>query len=160
MTLIDGYGQLGEALKEKISGLDKNIVIYHKWNVWDRSVEAQRKCYEDFCKYLDDHKDKKIVFISTKSDNDSPYRSFKLAAEASCRMCDLIIRLPILIGKGPCLSLRNGNDAYGDMELTTIDDAVCFILNSIHDTGIKVLKGISVPAYIVKELIQFGKHGI
>lgn len=151
MKLINGRGQLGEALSQ----MDIPATIYHTWNHLDKTEETQKECFENFKTYREEHPDEKIVFISTSSDKDNPYVRYKRKAE---ELADGVVRLPILIGKGACERLRNGEDAYGYMELTTIEDAAETVLWYVKmgRTGIYTHRGHIIPAYIVKKLIQFG----
>ena len=161
IKLIDGYGQLGEALKRSIPEVTEDIAIYHKWNIEDKSEEAQKVCFDEFCEFRKNYPGR-VVLISTKSDNESPYTRWKKAAEMICFKCDNIVRLPILIGKGPCIDLYNGQEPYGEMELMNIETAAFWVYDTVlypYDR-VKDLYGYKIPARIVKELIQFGKNGI
>ena len=159
MKLIDGLGQLGGALsKSKL----KNITIYHKWNVFDKSVEAQQDSYNEFVRYVDGHKEERIMFISTKTEKEGPYLYWKRAAERYLcqnvnQMC--IIRLPIIIGKGACQKFRDENaEPYGMMEIISLEDAVVLITKNANFAKQMVeIAGCWIPAKVVKQLIIYGK---
>lgn len=151
MKLINGRGQLGEALSKE----DIPDTIYHTWNHLDKTEETQKECFEKFKKYREQHPDERIILISTDSDKNNPYVKYKRKAE---ELADGVVRLPLLIGKGACERLRDGHEAYGYMELNTIEDAVETI-KWYAKSGKKETythRGFIIPAYIVKKLIQFG----
>jgi hypothetical protein len=153
MKLVNGLGQLGEALS-KVK-CDRDITIYHTWNPFDKTEEIQKECYDKFKEYVDNH-DEFIVFISTHSKKKNPYVSYKRKAEKYLKK-GIYVRLPILIGKGAFEKFRDNAPAYGVMEIITIQDAVKEILKA--ETS-KTVKGIKIPAKIVKKLILIGKNGV
>lgn len=162
--LIDGMGQLGEALKKILPTWEDDIVIYHKWNVWDKDDPiAQKKCLDEFCEYANKNIDKRIVFISTDTEKNNVYRLTKAMAEkhlkfitANCK----IIRLPILIGKGACEKFRKEDaEYYGVMNLISVEDAAREIVDNIYGNK-EDIRGEMVSAKMVKKLIQYGKNGI
>jgi hypothetical protein len=113
IKLINGRGQLGDLLKKEIDQVDtnKNVYIYHTWNIEDKSESAQRDCYNLFVKFVEERKDDRIVFISTASTTEDNYVLHKQLAEAylisNVEDC-LIIRLPTLIGKGVIQKFKQG----------------------------------------------------
>ena len=61
ITLVDGLGQMGSLLKEKIKKVktDTDVVIYHKWNPWEKdNEEVQKQCFEEFKTFVDSNKNK------------------------------------------------------------------------------------------------------
>ena len=168
IKLIDGKGQLGTALHNLISKerLNIDVIIYHTWNFSDKSEEVQKKCYEDFKKFVDQNLGSKIIFISTISQDKTPYVIYKKMSEEYLLKNNkngFVIRLPTLIGKGICQKFRNNEvDAFGEMEVMTIEDATKSVLNftqSSSPTRNLRLKGIQIPAKLIKNLILFGRNG-
>jgi hypothetical protein len=170
ITLINGRGQIGEALKkiiplEEVSPLEK-IFIYHTWNISDKSEGIQRECYRNFVDFVNNHIDKKIIFISTYSQQDNAYNQYKHLSEAyllSNNLYGRVIRLPTLIGKGVCEKFRvDEAEAFGEMELLSVQEAaeevLKFATSSSHILNFRVF-GRIVSANLVKELILFGKYG-
>jgi len=157
--LINGRGQLGEALKKL--NIKDNVIIYHTWNFQDKSEEVQRKCCEDLRKFVDENKDKRIIFISTILDDDSHYARFKRISElfVADNQSGSYIRLPTIIGKGVCEKFRDGDiKPFGDMELISLEDAVKEVLDFIKSRErTRTVKGNIIPAKLVKNLILFGK---
>ncbi len=49
ITLINGRGQLGDKLLQAIEGdnTEKNVRIYHTWNIDDKSKSIQKKEYKN-----------------------------------------------------------------------------------------------------------------
>ena len=58
ITLVNGRGQLGEHLRRKINNVKTKdmVYIYHTWNVWDKSLNSQKKEYEKFCDFVKEYK--------------------------------------------------------------------------------------------------------
>jgi len=169
IKLINGRGQLGQELNKIIlhRSFDENITIYHTWNVLDKSEEIQKECFKKFKEFVDNHLLEKIIFISTYSQTDNPYNYYKQLAESYLiNHCEQgkIIRLPVLIGKGICDKFRNNEvEAFGEMELISLEDAVESILNlAVSSSKIKSFRvyGTIIPAKLVKNLITFGKNGV
>ena len=167
ITLIDGKGQLGTLLSNLISNkeVSEDIVIYHTWNVEDKSEETQRNCYEKFKKFTDENKNIKIIFISTYSQTDNPYNYYKQLSEAyllSNHLTGKVIRFPALIGKGTCEKFKNNEiEAFGEMELISVRDAAEKVLEfALSKDKIRNLRiyGDKVSAKLAKELILFGKE--
>jgi hypothetical protein len=168
ITLVDGKGQLGSILgllidKRKLNSED-NIIIYHTWNVLDKSEETQKQCYEKFKNFVDSNQDTKIIFISTYSQKDNYYNHYKQLSEAYLILNHPngnVIKLPILIGKGICEKFKkNEAEAFGEMELMSVKDAaekvLEFALSKDKIRSIRVY-GDKVSAKLAKDLILFGK---
>ena len=53
IKLLNGRGQLGEAISSKLKALsrDEDIFIYHTWNVEDKSEVIQRQELEKFVQF-------------------------------------------------------------------------------------------------------------
>lgn len=71
IKLLNGRGQLGDALAERVEGLrtalGEDIYIYHTWNIDDKSEQAQQRCFEDLMAFVSRNSKEKIVFVSTTS---------------------------------------------------------------------------------------------
>ncbi len=171
IKLINGRGQLGNTLQKIIERdniiSDRNIAIYHTWNINDKSEETQKECYNKFTEFVDGNKDVKIIFVSTYSEKENFYNYYKQLSEAyllSNHKQGYIVRLPTLIGKGICEKFRNeGVNAFGEMELMNLEDASKEILEIAKtDSLVKSfrVKGAIVSAKLVKDLILFGKSKI
>ncbi len=144
ITLINGRGQLGEAIK-KLPDFDRiteNIAIYHTWNFIDKSMATQMKEVEKLSNYLISGQSyiDKIVFVSTQASEETPYLKAKLAAEklvsSFSRHC--IVRLPNLIGRGVFEGLKaNLLAPHGSINFTTVEKAAKFVLQAaVFDTGL------------------------
>ena len=87
IKLYNGRGQLGSKLAKLIASappVPGDVLIYHTWNVDYKSKEAQKQEYDKFCQFLHDCEDNsRIIFISTKSQSDDWYVSYKHLAEAN-----------------------------------------------------------------------------
>ena len=158
--LINGRGQIGDRLNIE-SPID--ATIYHTWNFLNKSKETQKECYRTFIRYVENHKDEFIVFISTKSSNDDYYTFYKRKAEqylADTSKKYLIIRLPNIIGRGVCTNFKSlDSKAFGQIELISIED-VCIeiekVINDGYYNGEIEISGETISAKMVKDLIQFG----
>lgn len=167
IKLVNGRGQLGNALSNKISNFNttkEDIYLYHTWNIDDKSKSNQIKEYNKFVSFVDNHKDKRIVFVSTSSQKNNWYNYYKHLSESYLLINNensVIIRLPTLVGKGVFESFRDRDiGAYGQIELMLIEDAADVILEKcVTDSKIKNfhISGEKVSAKVVKELILFGK---
>ena len=84
IKLINGRGQLGTSLNALVKAYKGTevIYIYHTWNFIDKRQHIQEEEYNKFKKFVNEHKDKKIVFISTRSNNGDNYVKYKLLSEA------------------------------------------------------------------------------
>ena len=160
IKLINGRGQLGSGL----GYLNEDILIYHTWNISDKSQKTQRKEYLKFIKFVELNKDSKIIFISTSSTKDNWYNFYKLKSEAyliTNTAAGVVIKLPTLIGKGIFEKLKN-NEAVpsGNFNLSTIDEALKFIQRCAFEETIvrtHILQGEKVSAAVVHSLIKFGQ---
>lgn len=140
MKLMNGRGQLGEYLKLSKYKND-NIEIYHTWNFLDKSESTQKKEYNKFVSYLEAiNPSKKIIFISTMSNDSTYYKKYKTLCENLVLLKsknNLVIRLPNLIGKGIFLKLKNNEvTPQGVIQFLTIKEACDFIIDSIERVGI------------------------
>ena len=144
IELINGRGQLGEALKNEIYDLSWRLnsvydtYIYHTWNVFDKTEDIQIEEYNKFKKFVDSYSNFRVIYISTSSENDTPYRRYKLLAEEYLmKNCEnyLVVRLPILVGKGIIEKFKTGDATpFGNMELITIKKAAEKILEFVNDS--------------------------
>jgi hypothetical protein len=164
MKLINGRGQIGSKFSENIDKFkDINVTLYHTWNFVDKSPEVQQNCLKQFINYIEQNKEEKIIFTSTKSKEDNYYVKYKRLAE---RYLDLnkhlVIRLPNIIGKGICQRFRDEENIkhYGVLELLTLEDVYNKIVSIIKFSdmvGICNINGDKIDALLVKNLILFGK---
>ena len=165
ITLIDGLGNMGSKLEERIKDIkiEKDIAIYHKWNPWEKdNKQIQKDCYEEFKKFVDENQEKRIVFISTLSQNNDYYTKYKIKAGwylLENHSDKKIFFFNTILGKGTCQKLLNGEiQPYGNMHLITMDYAVDFILERMNnDTTISTYYGEKIPASLVTDLMKFGK---
>ena len=166
ITLIDGYGQLGSKLNELSQQKPKDfckedVIIYHTWNVDDKSEDAQRKEYDRFVNFTDLNQNKKIIFISTYSQKENFYNHYKQLASAylvsNCTKA-LVVKLPTIVGKGVCRKIKNKEvKAYGQMELTTLNSAAETILElTRYDGLLKVMniEGEKIQAKLVEAILH------
>jgi len=165
INLLNGKGQLGSILQEQIKNIQttKNIFIYHTWNVWDKSQDAQKKEYKKFIDFVDKNKDNgRIVFISTYSEGNNYYVHYKQKSEAhlisSCNDC-LIIRLPNLIGnKGIFNRLKNKEcEPYGEIEIMSLEDASANVLSLLNYDGLVkcfTIKGEMISVITLDKIIH------
>ena len=145
IKLLNGRGQLGDALAERVEGLrtalGEDIYIYHTWNIDDKSEQAQQRCFEDLMAFVSRNSKEKIVFVSTTSNRESYYVHYKQLAEAyllsHCRN-SLVIRLPMIIGKGAVRQLKeNAIKPYGTMELISLSNACEQIIKCLYYKGLR-----------------------
>lgn len=171
VKLINGQGQLGEALKKaKIEG---DWTIYHTWDFENKQdLKIQRNCYRKFVKYVDSHPKEKILFISTLSPESSFYLRFKRLAqvylEANSKNFK-ILSICGIIGKGVCLKFREKEiKPFGKMQLISLKKVISCIKEILENPDIKGdygdtvmyrISGTEIPAELVEELILFGKNG-
>lgn len=164
IELVHGRGQLGGCLKSKIAKYPElDCVLYHTWNFLEKTEIVQRGEHIKFKKFVDAHKNGKIVFISSLSKIDTPYLKYKRLAEDYLLKNNpdgKVIRLPTLLGKGICERFKK-NEAvpYDEIELMTINDATDKVLSCISNSNnkIDVIHGQVISAKLVYELIKFGK---
>ena len=164
IRLIDGLGQLGKELKQQSSGVcaNRDIFLYHTWNVWCRSHESQEREYKKFIEFVDTHPDSRIVFISTYSQNNNYYVHFKQLAESyllATHKDGLVIRLPNLVGnKGILRRMKEGGvTPYGRIEFLTLEDAAQKIIELSEYSGLVrsfSLKGEEISAILVNEIVE------
>ncbi len=59
--LINGRGQMGSMLKcyFEINEINTNAVVYHTWNIEDKSEEQQKQEYKNFQTFVDNNIDEK-----------------------------------------------------------------------------------------------------
>ena len=166
VKLINGRGQLGEALRELIKN-DNGVscpdcVIYHTWNIDDPSEEAQRNEYDKFVKFVEVYKDDTIYFISTKQGREIHYLHYKLKSELYLIenvKNGHIIRIPKLVGKGICADFRDKKiKPFNELEdIITPEEAAMEIL-CLLDTNyvMNYVVGDLVNKKTIYSLIQFG----
>lgn len=164
ITIVDGLGQVGKALQTKTNDrvFKRSAFVYHTWNPWDKSRNIQKQEHLKFKAFVDEHKDERIIFVSTYSQDNNYYVHYKQISEAylitNCKF-GFVIRLPNLIGnKGIFKKLKEKQALpYGSMELMKVDQAVEQILDLVNYDGVvrvHTAKGESVSASIVNELIH------
>jgi hypothetical protein len=163
ITLTNGRGQMGKILSEKITSLVRQpeVNIYHTWNLEDKSNNIQSLEYNKFKNFVIENKDKRIIFISTTSQKETPYVKYKQLSESfliqNCNDC-LILKFPTLIGKGIFYDFKNNTkQPYGEMNIMTIDEACKNIINNLSYNGflkIKSFDGHKISAKLVYELVN------
>jgi len=160
MKLINGNGQLGLYLKNLKHAYNKiDVTIYHTWNVIDKSKDAQQKEYEKFIRFVKKSTNR-IVFISTKSQNDTWYTWYKQKAEgyllSQYENC-IILRLPTFIGT-PCKLFQPNAKAWGNVELISVENAAKEILKccETHEglNRIYNINGELVSAQLVVDILK------
>ena len=131
IKLLNGRGQIGyklnQILSEKTIVLEEDTLIYHTWNIEDKSQVPQLTEFNKFKNFVTENNDKRIIFISTNSQKDNFYTKFKQLSEAflieNCKKC-LNLKFPTLIGKGVFYDFKTDKrQPYGDINLQTIQDA-------------------------------------
>jgi hypothetical protein len=154
MRLINGRGQLGEALAKL--DVKSDAVVYHTWNHLEKDEGTQRDCYEKYIAFYKKEQGR-LIFISTSSENDNAYVDHKRMAE---RFANGVVRLPTLIGRGICERFRDRPEvaAWGIMELLPVEKAAKAVAEYVQTgrSDVLTVPGVRVPAKLVKELIQFG----
>lgn len=166
MKLVNGRGQLGEHLNDMLFKLDghfNDVIIYHTWNFCDKTAVTQAEEVEKLREFLDKTpKQKKVIFISTTTENESSYLRCKREAERlvlAHNSFNLVVRLPCIIGKGVFSGLRDGElDPYGNINFTSMREACDFILQTISRWGIIECPHWTVPARTIKDLMDFAKN--
>ena len=143
ITLANGRGQLGRCLSTLAGSMscDEETYIYHTWNVADKSKEAQQKEYDQFVKFVDEHCDKKIIFVSTSSLKETHYTFYKHTAESyllANSVKSLVVRLPTFIShKSVIRGFAEGKvKPQGTMELISVQDAAKSVLKYINYSGL------------------------
>jgi hypothetical protein len=168
IKLINGRGQLGDVLKQKINLYDiddYNVYIYHTWKLDTKSYDEQNLEFEKFKEFVDEHFKDKIIFISTFSEKDDWYVHFKQLSESyllnHCKNA-LVIKLPTFIGNHCNMfsieKLKKDKvKPYGVMELISIDKAVDEIYRLCSYKGkLKIIKisGEKVSAKLLYEIYK------
>ena len=165
IKLLNGRGQLGNFLKNKIKNYqtEKEVFIYHTWNVWDKSEESQAKEYEKLKSFIDNNNNTgRVIFISTYSDNDNYYVHYKQKAEAYILLnCEdsIILRLPSLIGnKGIFKKLKQKEcSPYGILQIMSLEQASNKILEFVDYKGLSrtfTITGENIKAETLNELLH------
>tara|TARA_R110000787_G_scaffold116921_9_gene227343 strand:+ start:2477 stop:2992 length:516 start_codon:yes stop_codon:yes gene_type:complete len=170
ILLKNGRGQLGTSLANIISQsnytyITKDIFIYHTWDMNNKNDEdIQKQCLTKFKLFIDNNKDNKIIFVSTYSEQSNLYNLYKQKAEGyllSNHNSGIIIKLPVLVGKGICQKLKDKTlTPYGDIELMTLEEAATSIISITAESGnsknrIYRLTGTYIPATLVSALLHF-----
>lgn len=170
ILLKNGRGQLGTILADQISKSIcrysiRDIFIYHTWDMDNKNDEKiQKDCLAKFKLFVDNNKDSKIVFISTYSEQDNLYNLYKQKAEGvllSNHDHGIVIKLPVLLGKGICQNLKDKKvSPYGNIELMTVEEAAASIISIANTSGnsrnrIYRLNGTHIPATLVNALLHF-----
>ena len=144
INLVNGRGQIGSALADRIDEIkiDKEVFIYHTWNVWQKDFSSQKIEYQKFKKFVDKNKNSgRIIFISTASEGENYYVFYKQKSEAylilNCEDC-VIIRLPNLIGNKGIFSRLKNKEArpYGEMEVLSMQSAAQKIIEMASYDGL------------------------
>lgn len=186
IKLINGRGQVGSKLEEKLksfpytnsiqnrsaelAGDGRYTYIYHTWNIDDKTEPTQLIEYQKFKKFVDQHNQDRIVFISTYDHaRFSPYIKYKTMAESYVMEHNTnkyhIIRLPQIIGKGAfdyfkdCLKSNKPPQVYGDMEIIGLDEVCNKILDQVMQNNYPALtriKGDLVNPNTVIALLKYG----
>ena len=161
---INGRGQLGKHLLYQCDKIKDNPLIYHTWDVVEKSRKSQEEQYLKFKNFVDDNVDEKIVFISTRSQKETWYTYYKQLSEAYLlTKCEkgIVIRLPTFVGKPSKLFLINEDvKTYGHVELISLEKAANKIVEICNrDTILKVIdvKGEMVSASLVREIVKVAR---
>ena len=163
IKLINGRGQVGCFLYEKIDSLfsKEEVFIYHTWNIENKSEKSQKLEYKKFMDFVKENKNKRIIFISTTSQKESPYVKYKQMSESYLLQNNensLVLRFPTLIGKGVFCGFKNDEkQPYGEMNIATIKQACDFIIQNINYNGFsktRSLDGHKIQAELVYELVN------
>jgi hypothetical protein len=164
VKLANGRGQLGDLLENKLKDIicNEEIYIYHTWNIDDKSKNIQLNEYNKFKRFVDDKKNSKIIFISTKSEKNSWYVFYKQLSESYLMQnCDssLILRFPTIAGtKGTLQSLKYKKiKPYGIMELISLNNVADNIINSLSYEGISKIitfDGQRITASLVCQILD------
>ena len=163
IILKNGRGQLGQLLKQKTKELDfeNQIIVYHTWDIDDKSIDSQKKQYEKFKSFVLDNRDKKIIFISTSSQNETQYARYKQLSECfliqNCKDC-LVLKFPTLIGKGIFMDFKNSlKKPYGIMNIMTLENACNLVVKNLNYDGllkIKSFEGHKIDAKMVYDMVR------
>ena len=165
ITLLNGRGQLGDSLKKEIENqnTEKQVFIYHTWNVWDKKSDLQVQEYKKFKEFVDENKNSgRMIFISTYSENDNYYVYYKQKSEAYLLMNwedSIVLRLPSLIGsKGIFKRLKNREcSPYGVIQIMSLEKASKKILEFVDYKGLSrvfTITGEDIKADTLSELLH------
>lgn len=162
VILLNGRGQIGTMLKRLTKSINtkEDVYVYHTWNIDDKKEETQKQEYNKFRNFVRNNEDKRIVFISTSSQSESPYVRYKQISESfliqNCDDC-LVIRIPTLVGKGVFKDFKNKiKIPYGEMKIMTIKEACDVIIHHLDYKGyLKTLtfEGHKIDAKLVYEMV-------
>ena len=166
IVLCNGRGQIGFALSNILpasKNSESKVYIYHTWNFLNKEQSIQQDCYNKFIKFVDQHKNDEIVFISTYSERDNSYTFYKQLAESyllSHTKQSKVVKLPIVIGNGICKDLKTGEkEPYGLLELISVQDAAKEISNIArkghNQNRVFRIKGESISAKLATQLLTF-----
>jgi hypothetical protein len=161
--LINGRGQLGEALARRLRArqvYDIDWDIYHTWNHVDKRKEVQEKELEKFIEYVDENRDKNIAFISTKHKTADAYFLNKLRAEEyllTKTNTGKVMRLPYMAGIGICQRIKDGTYLTpGTLEISTLDIQAENVLQNLYEPKrLFHFDGDVIDIRLLKELIDF-----
>ena len=160
ITLINGRGQLGQKMRELLVDDAGEGVIYHTWNVSDKSEKAQKREYDKFINFVGDNKSEKIIFVSTSSQKETYYTHYKHLSEAYLLAhCNrgLVIRLPMIVGKGVLPGIKNGKlKPHGEMELITLGRSAREVVKLVDYEGIIksfMVRGVEIESDVVKQIM-------
>ena len=163
IKLLNGNGQMGNALKHKLSfaSVLEEVLIYHTWNIEDKSATIQQQEYLKFTTFVKKNKNKRIIFISTSSQKENSYVKYKQLSESflleNHNNC-LVLRIPTIIGKGVFYGFKdNVLSPYGDMNIVSMEQTCDFVSKNLNYKGflkIKTLNGHKIDARIVYELVR------
>jgi len=163
IKLINGRGQLGSILKRKIEGFsDMDCIIYHTWNIDDKSEVTQLKEYEKFRDFVNNNHKEKIVFISTVCPVMGSYLKYKMLSEIYLwDICEQgkVIRLPAYVGKGGLYKRckKRIKPKFGKIQLSTLDHVSDLLLNSLFSSRrLEIIEGDCISVDIIYGLIQYG----
>ena len=163
IILKNGRGQIGGLLRQRVDGIesDGNIFIYHTWNIDNKSKSAQKREYNKFKDFVQEHHQDFIMFISTKSKTNSHYVKYKQMAESYLIQHSenaLVLQFPTLIGKGVIKDFKEKKvSPYGTMELMTLENAVDKIIKSLDYSGLSkvlVFEGEKISANLIYNLVN------
>ena len=166
IKLIDGKGGLGRALKKRLKYYKHlDCIIYHTWNLHDKSIQGQWNEFDKCIKKTCDYKKKKIVFISTLNDNWSSYLKYKYETEKwilGTSEISKVIRIPSIISDmgifKRCLKNKPTN---GKIEISTYDIIAEKILQSIdNNKRLEFIHGDMIEASTIYELIKYGSSNV
>ena len=166
IKLINGRGQMGEAIKERLSEvpqIKESVYIYHTWNFENKSKYIQLIEFNKLLSFVDKYYKHKIIFISTTAEGDTHYTHYKQKAEAYLiNKCEraIILKFPPLIGKKGILTKLKKKEVepIGIIDLIPMDDAVDSILEKIKYRGLTrsfSFKGEMIKATTVQKLLNY-----